>query len=440
MNGNITVKYGDEETGIFVIDNLILTASVIQETRKIATELPASTLDLELDVRDYENFEFAVTKPLYIYSDTSLIQKTFITEAKKTSQYRWMVNSTDYIGMMDYLTYDGKFYYQQTFEAVMEDLFSGTNIPYYIDNYTKQLTVSGQVAAGTVRSALQEICFSFGAYVTTANCDGVTVQRLSNDVSQNISTDRIMAGINVENKETITKLSIGYSNFVSSEESISVTKSFDNDFITGNLGKWVTFNLDVPCEFKNRYIVGNYYSERNATGQEGRHDLFTDFETHPHYLKAKVVEELSDGIVEGIKTLDGGWLAFVAYPYMSVDGGVLEKQNPVDSALPIINEKSLNTLGTMTSENAQTALDRIFDNLTVGLKIDAKIIDGRNYLTYGSFKFGEKIYGFEHQNPINIGDIVTIETPNNGIQTGFVQKATYKLFGSTKVVKSCEII
>ena len=57
---------------------------------------------------------------------------------------------------------------------------------------------------------------------------------------------------------------------------------------------------------------------------------------------------------------------------MSVDGGVLEKQNPVDSALPIINEKSLNTLGTMTSENAQTALDRIFDNLTVGLKIDAK--------------------------------------------------------------------
>ena len=57
MNGNITVKYGDEETGIFVIDNLILTASVIQETRKIATELPASTLDLELDVRDYDNFE-----------------------------------------------------------------------------------------------------------------------------------------------------------------------------------------------------------------------------------------------------------------------------------------------------------------------------------------------------------------------------------------------
>lgn len=440
MTNNIIVKYGDDQTGVYVIDNFILSASVIQETRKIATELPASTMDLELDVKDWPDFEFVVKKPIYVYRDDTVVQKTFITDAKKTTQYRWTIKSTDYIGMMDYLTYDGKYYYQQKFEKVIEDIFYNTNIPYIIDPYAKDILVSGNVSAGTVRSALQEICFSFGLCATTANCDGVFVRRLSDEISQTIGRERIMKGISFEKKETITKLSIGYSNVITIDESKTVTQAFSPDFIRENLGKWVTIELEEPGEFQSSNVVGNFYRFYTAGGNEGQLPLFTEFTSTPNNVNAKLISSLRPAIEEGINTLGDGWLAFYVYPYTSAEGGVLVKDNPVETDFPFVNEVALKSLGTMTSENAQVALDRIFDNLTIGLKIRAKIIDGRNYLLYGSFKFGSNTYGYDYQQPVNIGEMVNIETENNGLQTGFVQKASYKLYGSTKIVKDCEIV
>jgi len=155
-------------------DTDIVTASAIQETHPISLEMPISTI----------NFTVFTTDPRFsIFSDGELysaldegqviqvfesvdgvpvfINEYYLKEWKYVATNTMQFRGVDLIGLLDGMSYDGGFWSSLTdIGAILGTILDPYGIPYAVSN---PYSLKGWIPPGTVREALQQVCFASGA-------------------------------------------------------------------------------------------------------------------------------------------------------------------------------------------------------------------------------------------------------------------------------------
>ena len=179
------IVYG--QVMVFSGDDL-LSASIQEEADPISAEVSINTAEFTVHSKDDS---FNIVNPSGIYVSLQQRQPAIIREKvngiwmemgtyylnewENTSDNVITLKSVDAVGLLDSLTFPGGQWSGATVSAILEAIFSGSNVPYSLDASYSTATLSGRLEQCTKREAVQQVAFAIGAMVTTDRSDTVKI-------------------------------------------------------------------------------------------------------------------------------------------------------------------------------------------------------------------------------------------------------------------------
>lgn len=101
------------------------------------------------------------------------------------------LEATDYIGLLDDTDFlNGRVYNGESAGAILADIFSGTGIPYEVDEEIAETKLYGHLKIQNRRKALREVLFACGAAAETARLEKVRIYKPGHVIQSNIGKDR----------------------------------------------------------------------------------------------------------------------------------------------------------------------------------------------------------------------------------------------------------
>ena len=357
--------------------NELRTAKCIQEIDPISTSVPINIFDFTVDSKKNIEFSFQAKQPINLIFDGETKAVTFVKNAKRKSKTIWDINSEDYIGLMDSISFNGGIYVNKNAVELLDEIFAVAKVPYNIVGEFNNIYLSGYIPYTTCRNALMQVIFAMGVVADTSNVDTVKIFSLSQNVSQEIPRRRIRTGQSFDDETRVTAVELV--SHVYSEITESVVAYEAENSGTGN-NIFVLFNEPLHdlaitngsiVESGANYAVINANSGCKLTGNKYKH--------------TKVVHRKSNPLV----------LSTDIEKIVSIENATLVSLGNVDSLLELCYNYIVNTEQT-----------------------NMKIIDGGN-----------------EQNT-TVGDLISFETEYIGNKTGRINKQTFSLVGGILVKDS----
>lgn len=357
--------------------NELRAAKCIQEIDPISTSVPINIFDFAVDSKKNIEFSFQAKQPINLIFDGETKAVTFVKNAKRKSKTIWDINSEDYIGLMDSISFNGGIYVNKNAVELLDEIFAVAKVPYNIVGEFNNIYLSGYIPYTTCRNALMQVIFAMGVVADTSNVDTVKIFSLSQNVSQEIPRRRIRTGQSFDDETRVTAVELV--SHVYSEITESVVAYEAENSGTGN-NIFVLFNEPLHdlaitngsiVESGANYAVINANSGCKLTGNKYKH--------------TKVVHRKSNPLV----------LSTDIEKIVSIENATLVSLGNVDSLLELCYNYIVNTEQT-----------------------NMKIIDGGN-----------------EQNT-TVGDLISFETEYLGNKTGRINKQTFSLVGGILVKDS----
>lgn len=174
-------------------DSDILECTILQESHPISIELPISTADVTVYTNDnrfsvYSDGVFynALSKnlPVEIYEQveeaTQFIGKFYLDKWGAESENTLRFELVDAIGICANTEYPGSFWETDTpFSDIVADVMVNNAIPYAIDIEVRSRQIKGWIPPGTVREALQQLCFAARVRASTDGSYGIAFKDAS---------------------------------------------------------------------------------------------------------------------------------------------------------------------------------------------------------------------------------------------------------------------
>lgn len=163
-----------------VFDDIdIISASLVRQVSPLSIELPASEVEFTIYTTDtkYSIFSdgtyytsLSQKQPLDVFEDIDgvevFIGRYYLDEWKFISESQFWFKGIDIVGLLEYLTFDGRFYEDDTaLTTILDDILSDYKIEYQVLNPVASTVLRGWIAPGTAREALQQALFAAGAMV-----------------------------------------------------------------------------------------------------------------------------------------------------------------------------------------------------------------------------------------------------------------------------------
>lgn len=386
--------------GTFFTGDELRRVKIIQEINPISSEISINTVDFTLDSKSDMEYSFQSKQPLSIYFNGELKATTFVTSSKRKAKRQWDVNSEDYIGMLDKLTFMGGMYSGKNAAELLESIFNQAKVPYTIEAYFADSLITGYIPICTCREALIQICFAIGAAVDTSCLDKINIRKLSDEVSQIIPLKRIMQGQSFDDEDRVTKVSLTQHSFVQSDEYVDLYKASENGSGSGILVKF-----SEPCH--------SLEIRHGAILQSGANFAVIDCDDDACWLRGK---KYDDNL--SVKSI----------------------LNPLVSASDLENVIEIADATLISSDNIDSVLQGCYSFLVKTNKVNANIVEGKNRIKYGQAKYGRVKFGeWIYDSTVNVGDIITAKTEYLGDLTGRIISQRYGLNGGI-IVKECEIV
>lgn len=403
----LRLKVIDYGYGTFFYGDELRNVKLIQEINPLSSEISVNTADFTLDSKSNINYSFQVRQPLSIYFNDKLKATTFVKTSRRQAEFLWSIQSEDYIGLMDSIPYYGDIYVSANAVNLLEDIFEKAKVPYSIDEEFDGVTVTGYIPYTTCRTALMQVAFAIGAVVDTSNSDVVKVYKLDEEIKQTIPLNRIRQGQSFESGERVTAVELTAHTYSQSTELTEIYRSEE--------------------EYGDNIFV---------VFSEPMHDLIiTNGTIVSRGTNYAVVNANQHCILEGRK-----------YDHIQIKHS---KKNPVVSATDIENIISIDQATLISSENAETTLNRCYNWLTRIDGVKLSIIEGKHVTEGTPIKYGQKKYGtfkygqiseptITYDEPVNVGEKIDTETAYLGIVEGIVLKQTFSLNGNI-IIKESEL-
>lgn len=256
--------------------------TLVNECDLSALTLPASTLDVELDIQSDIQFMFQLKQPIEVWNDEHLIGVYYIDSFSRRSRRLYSIHCHDAMGVLDELPFEGGVYTQKSAKALIEEIV-GTDFELEIEVPDTNLT--GAILPGTKRSAIQQVLFAWGAVAST---DGRYTIRVFSppQTGEAIGPDRTYIGASVDTDALVTAVQVTSHVYEESTNgSVEIGGKKYNDITT-------VYTVDNPNVIAN--AKENPKSVKNATlispdiGQTAAQRLY-DFYMRRDTVSAKIV-------------------------------------------------------------------------------------------------------------------------------------------------------
>ena len=400
--------------GTFFFGNELRAVTVSQQTNPLSLELPINTVSFTLESKNDIEYSFQTKQPLETYFGGELRQSTFVTTSTRTAKRQWRVESEDYIGQMENITFYGDVYTSKNVKELLTSTFSEARIPLHISSDLDTATITGYIAPTTLRDAVQQICFVINAVATTSAVDGVKISKLNDTIVEHLPLSRIRQGQSFKSSERVSQVSLEYYTYYAPD------------------------TTSEEAEWENLY--------KASESGTGENIVVTFSEPHYHFLisNGEILHNTANYAI--INAQENCRLRAYKYKSMSqkliaINDDISKSEHPV--------EKAVSGVTLVNESNAQGILDKLYDYFLRVTTTKMKFNEGYhkdNSHKYGAFKYGTEKYKkstksdvYVFDTIINVGDLITADTEYLGVVTGRILSEKYNCNGSI-LVKECEVM
>lgn len=349
-----------------------------QQIDPVSAQIPISTCNFSIVSEDID-FVFEKRQPIEVYFNDKLMGLSFITNATQKTKTTYAVQCEDYIGVLDGTTFRGGMYEKQKASDIILDICGVAGVPVEIAPELESILLSGHIAQCSCRSALQQVLIASNGVADTSGATLLRIKTLKNDLTQTIPPERIKQGINVSEEARLTEVKVTQHSYVPDFEEITV------------------YEAEKSGEGNNIEIVFT----------EPLHSLTI--------TKGKIIEQgVNYAIINANKRC-----VLYGKKYLHLTS-VKSRKNTNVLTTDKENAYSVTNATLISADNVDKVLDVLYNRYVKNKKVRAKIIDGRN--ADGSF-----------QKPVNLGDLIEVETPFSGTLQCVAESQSFHLNGGILV-------
>lgn len=185
----------------------IRSASIVEETNLISSELPVSTLKWTLDSRENVDFMFQLKQPVEVRNDDNLIGVFYIDSSARLSTSVYDIECNDAVGVLDETPFPGGAYLAGVSAKALLSEIVGEDFPIVYDADVQDTTLMGILLSGSKRTAIQQVLFAWGVCLSTDGRDSLRVFHLP-DLSKSVEKNRVYPGVSVKTSAVVTKVSV----------------------------------------------------------------------------------------------------------------------------------------------------------------------------------------------------------------------------------------
>lgn len=188
-------------------DEMLRSASAVNETNLISAELPDSQLNFVLDSQTAVDYLFQMKQPLEVYDGNNLIGVYYISTSSRKSTTLYNISARDAIGVLAEQTYNGSVHLSGvSAKTLVNTIVGGAFEVEYADGLA-DASLTGLLLKQDKRSALQQVLFAWG--VACATDGGGKIKIFSpQSVSMEIGRDATYIGVSVTTEAIVTQVNV----------------------------------------------------------------------------------------------------------------------------------------------------------------------------------------------------------------------------------------
>ena len=373
---------------------------LIQEMDPISSQISINTCDFTIDSKRPIEYTFQERQAVTVYFNDVLRSTTFITSAKRKQKNTWDIQSEDYIGLLETVTFYGGMYTRKSSLALIEDIMSAADVPYEIAPGTADVILSGYIPLTNCREALMQVAFASGVVVDTTNSDKVVVSSLTEPENpQIIRLDRIMQGQSFNDDTIVTAVELTSHSYIPTEEIMTAYNAADE-----GTGDNIVVKFTEPLHSLS-ITNGNFILK------------------HTNYA---IITAYNGCVLTGKK-----------YDHQQR----IHRADNEFARSPITTENvvSIDDANLVSADVAVSLLPKIAEHYFARSEVSLKIVEGKSRIRYGKAKYGTTSYmSVTYDTPTKVGEVITCQTEYLGDITGKITKQTFDLSGGI-IVKDTQM-
>ena len=180
--------------------------------------------------------------PVYLYKDNTLRGKFYTKSILRTGITQFRVSCVSAIGLLDGARTLGGIYEGETAGSIISALMADASFTdFTVDSEIADLAVYGWIPAGSVRDALNQILFAFGASILKQENGSIRIYYIGATTPRVISDAMNYIGGSVDNPQTVTDVNLYEHSFVVSTDNVEEVL-FDNSLTTSANGLTMIFS------------------------------------------------------------------------------------------------------------------------------------------------------------------------------------------------------
>ena len=180
--------------------------------------------------------------PVYLYKDNTLRGKFYTKSILRTGITQFSVSCVSAIGLLDGARTLGGIYEGETAGSIISALMADASFTdFTVDSEIANLAVYGWIPAGSVRDALNQILFAFGASILKQENGSIRIYYIGATTPKVISDAMNYIGGSVDNPQTVTDVNLYEHSFVVSTDNVEEVL-FDNSLTTSANGLTMIFS------------------------------------------------------------------------------------------------------------------------------------------------------------------------------------------------------
>lgn len=348
----------------------IVDCSCFMEISPISDELSINTLEFSVRKENDFVFDFQKRQLIQIYFDQQIYGNFYLKSGSKTNKYTHSISSEDAVSILDANSYVGGIYEGMKFSDLIDDIFEGEFIDYYVDDELADMMIYGYIPYGSKREALALACFSVGGIVDTSFDERLFIYPLHTEKERDIKLSEIYASpaLSINNEDIVTGVNLTVHKYSKFLDENSKQELFNEE-----LNGQATLTFDQP--YHSYSIVGGSITKSGPnfcviTGSGSPVTL----SGYQYYHETQIITMENENVFRNKKYVD------------------------------------VTDVTTITSNNASEVLSRLYDYYTKTESVSASILMGRN----------------------EIGSVVEIDTEFDGKRNGIIQSANLTFSSEVK--------
>jgi len=244
-------------------DDELIRTDCLQEINSISENISINTLSFTVRTRSNIPFDMQKKQHLGLFFDGELLGNFYLKNGSRKNLTDYFMDSHDAIGILDGNEYPGGVYTGEKAVDVIQNIFSGENYGYSVDESYSGTQLYGYIPYTTKRNALQQIAFAIGAIVDTSFTDHVAIYPQQTEVTGYFDESNTFEGLTLEHSDIVTGIRLTVHSYQMTQE----TEELYNDTLDG-MAEIVFSEPHHDLEISGGVIIksGHNYALISGTG------------------------------------------------------------------------------------------------------------------------------------------------------------------------------